>query len=173
MIVEFEDRLSKANQLFEGVYKRTGSAKKINADLLPVGHFLSKIPRFFVPALGGWINDPTFVEKNEQLKENDIIIGYDDRSKTGMSIKFKIRSPVQKIKQSRDNRLIEKGSICSTKSKEYLRALATKLDISEDDTLNVDTLCAKIRSKLIYFELKERIKKSKIKYFYFVYENHT
>jgi hypothetical protein len=67
--------------------------------------------------------------------------------------------------------LIEKGTVCKSKSKSYLRNIAKILDITIPDKVNVDELCMLIRAKLIRFELKERIKKSKIKYFYFHYEN--
>ena len=46
-----------------------------------------------------------------------------------------------------------------------------KINIDIPTRLNVDEICILIRSKLIRLELKERIKKSKIKYFYFHYES--
>ncbi len=75
------------------------------------------------------------------------------------------------IKKYKDTRLIEKGTVCKSKSKPYLKQIAKKLDVTIPDKVNVDELCVLIRAKLIRFELKERIKKSKVKYFYFHYEN--
>jgi hypothetical protein len=169
MIKEYENRLSITNALFEGIYKKSKKPKKVNADLIPVGHFFLQTPRFFIPG-EGWKDDPNYSNVDKNLKENPVIIGYDSRSKTGLSIKFKIRSPLQNIKHHSDNRLIEKGALCATKSKSYLKDLAKKLDIKNVGN-NVESICQQIRTKLIYYELKERLKKNPVRWFYFVYEN--
>lgn len=171
MIKEYEDKLRLTNSIFDGIYRKSKQINKINADLLPVGHFFSKIPRFYNPELKSWVDNAMYSEKSSTTKENNIIIGYEERSKTGISVKFKIRNPIQNIKKYRDNRLIEKGAICTTKSKSYLKNIAKKLDIDIKDINQVEALCQKIRSKLIYNELKERIKNSPTRWFYFVYEN--
>jgi hypothetical protein len=171
MVKEYENRLKITNALFDGLYKKSNTVKKIHADLLPVGHFLTKIPRFYIPK-EGWRDDPTYSFTDKLIKENSTIVGYDSRSKTGLSVKFKLRSPIQNIKQHKDSRLIEKGAICSTKSKSFLREIAKKLDIDmAQDTFNVDYLCQQIRAKLIYNELKSRISPNPVRWFYFVYEN--
>jgi hypothetical protein len=176
MIDEFTDKLKKTNDLYEGIYKKNKIFKKVPADILPVGHGLTEIPRFYMPDMGGWINDPSFIESSKFIKENSIVIGYDERSSTGISIKFKLRNPIQNIKQYKDTRSIEKGSVCSTKSKIYIKEIAKKLDIELDKNkkINVDDLCMKIRTKLIYYELKEQMKPEKdkkLKFFYFIYQN--
>ena len=74
-------------------------------------------------------------------------------------------------KQFKDSRLIEKGSVCSSKNKIYLKEIAKKLDIELKGKLNVETLCANIRTKLLFLEIKERMAKTKKKWFYFIYEN--
>jgi len=106
-----------------------------------------------------------------KFKENNIIIGYDERSPTGIHIRFKLRNSINNIKKFKDNRLMEKGAVCSTKSKIYLKDIANKIGIKfTKDKFNVDILCSDIRTRLIYLELKERIAKTDIKWFYFIYE---
>lgn len=167
---QFEDNLSKSLKLFDGNYKKASTkGKKVDADLVPVGHFLNHIPKFYHPN-DGWFESPEYLESNNTYVENEVIIGYDERSKTGVHIRFKIRNPIQNIKQFKDSRMIEKGSVCASKNKIYLKEIATKLDIKIKGKLNVVKLCNEIRTKLIYLELKERIAKTKKKWFYFIYE---
>ncbi len=170
MVKEYENKLAITNALFDGIYKKSKVVKKINADLLPVGHFLVETPRFYIPK-EGWRSDPSYSIVDKNVKENPIVVGYDARSKTGMSIKFKIRNPIQNIKQFRDTRMIEKGSVCSTKSKSYLINISKKLNIEIGSSNNIDSLCQQIRSKLIYNELKSRLSNNPQRFFYFVYEN--
>ena len=171
MVEDYNDNIKKTLAMFDGNSKKSGSIKKISADLLPIGHYIGKIPRFYNPDLGGWYNDISYIEQ-KQWVENNIIIGYDDKSKTGISVKFKLRNPIQNIKKYSDTRQIEKGSICSTKSKGYLLSIAKKLEIphKEMSKNNVDDLCLQIRTRLIYLELKARTSNSNIKYFYFLFE---
>ena len=166
---QFEDGLNKSLALFDGTYKKPMKAMKVNADVVPVGHFLNYIPKFYTPD-DKWVESPEYLNSNEIFEENNIIVGYDERSKTGIHIRFKVRSPIQNIKQYKDSRLIEKGSVCSSKSKVYLKEIANKLGIKVAGKINVTNLCNDIRTKLIYLELKERIAKTKKKYFYFIYE---
>ena len=166
---QFEDSVSESLKLFDGNYKKKSANKKINADIIPVGHFLTNIPKFYHP-VDGWFENPEYLDSTADFVENDIIIGYDERSKTGIHIRFKIRSPIQNIKQFKDSRLIEKGSVCASKSKIYLKEIAEKLGIKINGKINVNSLCNDIRTKLIYLELKERIGNTKKKWFYFIYE---
>jgi superfamily II DNA or RNA helicase len=166
----FENNIEQSLKLFDGNYKKKTPKKKISADLIPVGHFLNYIPKFYHPE-NGWFESPEYLDSNEQFVENNVIIGYDERSKTGIHIRFKVRNPIQNIKQFKDTRLIEKGSVCSFRSKIFLKDIANKLGIKYKGKINVDTLCTDIRTKLIYLEIKERVAKSKKKWFYFIYEN--
>ena len=167
---QFETNLSSSLKLFDGNYKKQAkSGTKVNANLVPTGHFLNYIPKFYHPS-DGWFESPEYLNNTEHLVENDIIVGYDERSKTGVHIRFKVRNPIQNIKQYKDSRLIEKGSVCSSKSKIYLKEIAEKLGIKPKGKINVTNLCNDIRTKLIYLELKERVAKSKKKFFYFIYE---
>ena len=162
---EYNNILEKSKKLFSGRKKKRSGITKASALYLPIGHYISKFPKIYHPELG-WKEDPTYVQREKEFIENDIIIGYDERSKTGVHIRFKLRKPSQNIKQHVDKRMIEKGAVCKSKSKTFLRDIAKKLNIENIDKINVGDLCQRIRSRLIRLELKERMKKSKIKYFY-------
>ena len=155
--------------VFAGRKKKSKSINKVSARLLPIGHYISKFPRIYHPERG-WNEDPTYIQHDQEYIENDIIVGYDEKSRTGVHVRFKIRNPIHNIKKHKDTRLIEKGTVCRSKSKTYLRNVSKKLDIILPEKFNVEELCVLMRSKLIRLELKERIKKSKVKYFYFHYE---
>jgi hypothetical protein len=168
---QFNENLDMSLKLFDGNYKKINKKKdkRVNADYIPVGHLISYIPRFYTPE-DNWFETPEYLNPTHEFIENTTIVGYDEKTKTGVHIRFKIRSPIQNIKQYKDSRLIEKGSVCSSKSKFYLRDIAQKIGISIKGKINVAKLCNDIRTKLIYLELKERESKTKKKWFYFIYE---
>jgi hypothetical protein len=170
MVADYEQKTKLINDMFDGIYRKKNYVKKVKADLMPIGHFLNKNPKFYMID-EGWREYPDYSTVDEKTRENDIIIGYDARSKAGLSVKFKLRSPNHIIKQHRDARMIEKGALCLTKSKPALRELSKKLDIVDANLNNVVSLCQQIRTKLIYNELKARINKTGIRWFYFIYEN--
>jgi hypothetical protein len=168
MINNYHDKIEVINLLFDGKYTKTSEKKKIKASLVPVGHFINETPRYYDIENREWINDtPT---PKEEIKENNIIIGYDSKSKDGFLIKFKIRKPFKNTTQINDFRLIEKGAVCNTKSKSFLKDIAKKLKIKIKDNINIDDLCNKIRKKLMYKEIKSRINNEKTRWFYFIYE---
>jgi hypothetical protein len=166
---EFETNLNNSLKLFDGNYKKFIKQGLVNANLVPIGHFLNLVPKFYHPDTG-WIESPEYLNNEKKFVENTILIGYDERSSTGIQIRFKIRNPIQNIKQFKDSRLIERGTVCSYKSKFYLYNIAKKFNIKLGKKNNITNLCNLIRTKLIYLELKEREKDSNIKYFYFIYE---
>lgn len=166
---QFETNLSESLKLFDGNYRKKISNKKVNADIVPVGHLLNYIPKFYHPN-DLWFESPEYLNPEQNFVENNIIIGYDERSLTGIHIRFKIRNPIQNIKQFKDSRLIEKGTVCSSKGKFYLKEIAEKLNIKQKGKINVINLCNEIRTKLIYLELKERTNNTNKKWFYFIYE---
>jgi hypothetical protein len=166
---QYDETVNKSISLFEGRRKRSKTITKVSADLLPIGHYISKFPKLYIPDKG-WDENPTYLQNEQEFKENNLLVGFDERSNTGVHIRFKIRNPIHNIKKYKDSRQTEKGTVCKSKSKEYLREAAKKLDITIPDKVNVEDLCVAIRSKLIRLELKERIKKSNVKYFYFFYE---
>lgn len=166
---QFDKTLKESYELFRGKTKKNKKISKVSARLLPIGHYISQFPRIFHPERE-WTEDPTYIQHEQSYEENDTIIGYDEKSKTGVHVRFKIRNPIHNIRRHKDSRLIEKGTVCKSKSKTYLRKVADRLDINIPTKVNVEELCVVIRSKLIRLELKERIRKSKVKYFYFHYE---
>lgn len=154
--------------------KKIKKGVKIPANMLPVGHFIKETPRIYDVTLSNsmWKDIPSYVSKSTiSWEENDIIIGFDEKSAAGVHVRFKLRSPIQDIKKFKDIRRIEKGSICASKSKTYLLEVANKLGIKKIDRVNVLELCDSIRTKLINNEIRERkLKNSKIKWFYGYYE---
>lgn len=166
---EYKKNIIRSLELFKGSTKKHKTWTTVPGELLPVGHYIDEVPKFYTPE-DKWQEYPDYSEFNANYKENPIIIGYDEKSATGVHVRFKIRSPIQNIKQYKDTRLIEKGSVCKSKNKVYLRDIAEQLGIKIPEKINVLLLCTEIRAKLIYNELKERVKKSKIKWFYFHYE---
>ena len=167
----FEKTLEDSYAQFRGRHKRK-QLPKPSARVLPIGHFIGKFPRLYSPERG-WIEDPTYKQLDGTFVENDLIIGFDEQSVTGVHTRFKLRKPAHNIKKFRDNRLIERGTVCKSKSKAQLREIARKIGATVPAKINVEDLCVLIRSKLIRMELKERIKQSDIKYFYFFYEEQT
>jgi len=151
---------------------KTFAKKGVPANILPIGHFIKKLPRFYHPE-SGWYEVPDYVNTTIiRWKENPIIIGYDEKSRTGVHVRFKIRNPIQNVKQYKDTRKIEKGSVCASKSKEYLFDIARQLKIDIPSKLNVGTLCDIIRARLIKNEIEERKKPdSNIKWFYHYFDN--
>jgi hypothetical protein len=166
---QYNATIEKSLAMFEGRRKKNKLPMKVSADLLPIGHYISKFPRLFLPERG-WDENPTYLQNEQEYKENNLLIGFDERSATGVHIRFKIRNPIHNIKKFKDSRQTEKGTVCKSKSKEFLKSAAEKLGAKLPEKVNVEDLCVLIRAKLIRLELKERIKKSNIKYFYFFYE---
>ena len=168
---QYEQTVEDSLKMFSGHKKKSRTITKVSADKLPIGHFISKFPRIFHPDRG-FTEDPMYIQKDESYVENNIIIGYNEKSQSGVHIRFKLRPPIHNIKKFRDSRLIERGTVCKSKSKDWLMNLAKKLDIAlpVDERLNVEELCVLIKSKLLRLELKERIKKTNIKWMYQHYE---
>ena len=167
---QFDTQLDESLKLFEGLVKKS-KVNHVDGSKIPVAHMLDKIPNFYMPELN-WYNNPEYLEVSGKYKENNSIIGYDERSDKGIHMRFKIRNPIHTIKQHKDSRLIEKGSICLSKSKGALINIAKKIGIKQSSNkFNITKLCRDIRTRLIYLELKERMDGTNLKWFYFVYEN--
>lgn len=169
---EFDRILEDSLMLFNGRKKKMRGITKVSAKYLPIGHYIGKFPRIYHPERG-WSEDPTYVQTDERFIENDVVVGYDERSQYGTHIRFKLRKPIQSIKRYKDSRKIEKGSVCRSIAKDRLHEIAKEIDIvlGENGRASVEELCILVRSKLIRLELKERIKKTNVKWFYFHYED--
>lgn len=105
-----------------------------------------------------WITIPATMQKWE---ENDIVIGYYEFVSKPQ---FKLRSP-NIDKSVLDKRKIEKGSVCTSKLKIFLMKLVERLGIKTRINRR-HSLCDAIELELINREIKERQKKSNIKYIY-------
>ena len=155
---------------------------KAPATQLPIGHFIDNklIPSIYDPENQEWRQvyeiqkniDPTEIE-------NDIIIGYYEKSISDIQLVFKLRPPRNKKKFMKDRRKEEKGSRCINKNKKYIVDLCKKLNIkgiSEDD--NNQSICDQIKLKLIKLEMDERRQKNKdpnhqkVRWFYMHYEKY-
>jgi hypothetical protein len=151
--------------------KLTQSKLKATDDIIPIGHFIDDVPRFYHPERL-WFSSPEYTQTDIEWKENNIIIGFDTRSDGGLHIRFKLRNPKQKIKHHKDSRLAERGVICTSRSKPYLLLLLKKLDVKGTTPKdNITTLCKEIRTRLMYLELVERAKNSNIKWYYNQFED--
>lgn len=139
--------------------------KKVEARILPVGHFLDKRAKVF--DLKEW-SYYYFKRENPKYKENNIIIGYLNRGNK-ITFEFKIREP--ETESYLDKRREKRGNKCSTIPKSDLIRLAVKLNIDINNS-NVNNLCTLIKHNLIKRELQEAHKREsiRIKWFYFHFE---
>jgi hypothetical protein len=143
--------------------KKKVKRAKVSANILPVGHFIDNIPKFYHPDTG-WQSDSEYMKETSKFVENPLIIGYHERA--GFNIKFKIRKPIQFIEKHSDQRLVEKGSACQTHSKTYLVELTKKLKMQIRGKMTIPNICKQIEQKLLVNELNERRGKTNIKWFY-------
>lgn len=166
-IIDWGTRTSKLlNYITKRLKSKDYNPENVQGALLPIGTFIHVVPRFYNPARG-WYDAPDYTKEVRVWKENDIIIGYFVRSKTGMSVRLKLRPPIDS--NITDARKIEKGATCNTHSKEQLITILNKLGVKPPRG-DVNTLCGEITSRIIYMELEERRKKTDIKYFYMYWE---
>ena len=151
--------------------KLQGSAKdkisKVAPAVLPVGHLLSLVPRFYTPDKK-WFDVPGY-GSNVEWVENDTIIGYTNRSKTGVHIRFKLRTPIQKMKAFKDVRQAEKGTACSSINRTQLGIIAKKIGIPVRKG-GIQRLCDDIKARLMFLDLQERESGTKIRWFYNFWE---
>jgi hypothetical protein len=167
----FKTHLNKSLDLFDQRRKNRGKLKKVPANFLPIGHFLDKVPKFYHPKKK-WYASPEYTESSVIYRENDVIIGMDVRSKSSVNTRFKLRLPKHIAEKFKDKRKVLKGSVCSSsQSKGYLVNIAKKIGVEVPAKVNVTSLCSDIRSRLIYLDLKERLAKTDIKWFWFQYES--
>lgn len=167
---------STTEKRFHGAVEKSklmsGSARgrtMITDDMIPIGHYLESQPKYYHPDRG-WVVIANAYQA-VKWKENDIIIGFDVRTESGLQTKFHLRNPKHKMKSQHDARMVERGMLCLSKSKDYLKQLYKKLDAKKiEGRENTVNLCIELRARLLYLELMERAKGSNIKYYYNQYE---
>ena len=121
-------------------------------NILPVGHFLAPEPKLYTPA--GWFFAKSFSPTIADSVENDIIIGYYERSETAIEFKFKLRKPTHMIEIKADRREMETGMACESKHKKDLMAIGKQLSLQISGTNK--NMCAAIKEYLLHMELKSR-----------------
>lgn len=166
----FESSLTASLNRFAKKIKESASSEKIikiDPSMLPVGHLLKDIPHFYTPE-SGWFASSEYTTQ-KVWKENDIIIGFGDRTKTGVHVRFKLRQPVQKMKNVTDVRQQYRGTICSSINKTTLFKIAKQINI-DVKKIGVHKLCAEIKARLMFLDLEERRKDTNIRYYYHFFD---
>ena len=143
---------------------------KLPASILPIGHILGKVPRFYSKKTG-WFVSIEYSGMVKDIKENNIIVGYDEKLKNMMRTRFKLRAPIQVSKLEVDSRKIMKGVVChNAKSKAYLLDVCKKLKIRTNGNIGIKDICKKIRTRLIRNDLIAKINGTNVRWFYLSYE---
>jgi hypothetical protein len=143
---------------------------KIFDYLLPIGHIFDEKIKFYHPSKY-WFNKLDYNKINFKYKENNIIIGYLEKTNIGFDIIFKLREPNIDNKKVKDLRSVASGLNCLNKDKSDLVKICKLLKINLDNIkIRKNILCNLIKYELIKKELEERKKLSNIKYFYFYWE---
>ena len=147
--------------------KKYDEAKKFFPDgfaqVRSVGYMKKDFAKLYDEKNKKWIQiDLININRLIAYKENSIVVGYFET--VGQKSVFKLRLPKQLMEKKADARKIEKGSVCGTKSKDYLTKIAANLGISHTD--KVSTLCTEIMLNLISSEITERGNNSRYKYIY-------
>lgn len=169
-----------AKQFHDGLFPDVG-------DDQPMGYVDTRSVRLYDPIEKKWL-EVNKISMNRQLnyKENEIIVGVFETAED--YCKFKLRKSVLQITEDvkkhkiglksdgahrttlGDTRLIERGIVCSTKSKYELLKIIANLGISvaklDKTEVRIRHLCSIIKKKLIESEIRERKKDSRYKYIY-------
>ena len=128
---------------------------KLPDTLIPVGYTIGKFI-LYEPDTNTWKPYNVSIDfKPKYTKENDIIIGYYEKYKSSLEMRFKLRLPTQQLMKFNDARKNEKGAYCSTYSKDKLTDICKKLKLDIGDA-KITHLCNIIRKELIRRELEER-----------------
>jgi len=136
-------------------------------DNIPIGYITEDSVKLYDPAWQ-WF-EVNKVAVNRQIKYKEyIVVGYLEKHSNGF--KFKTRPATFETK---DSRLLEKGEVCFTKTRDNLKEIMKKLgmtdkQINKTDNLRIKEVCGIIKEKMINLEIVERSKMSKIKHFYYI-----
>lgn len=163
-VLEFyRDYLITNKQLEESEFATSDSfsTEVSRADDLIVGHLLGKRPRCLTET--GWENCiKDFTKKRKIIKENDIVVGFIDKSKANKLV-FKLRPSIDPRKFI-DRRKIPRGFVCGQSSdKKLILDIVKKLDISVKGQKSIQDLCELIEIELRHREQRD---KGRLKWFY-------
>lgn len=162
---------------------------KVFSYMLPIGHFINteygnaSTPFLYIPDRDMWEASRVFVEHQGKSAansvENDLVIGYYERSPNKINLQFKTRTPIHLMTAHDDTRMKERGSTCTTRKKHELDVIIKQLGIKLLGTENVKDICNLIKLELLNRELRERRRwhksgvdgdKKRIRWFYFHFE---
>lgn len=147
-------------------------SRQINTDGLsedsPIAYVGTKSIRIYDHTSDKWVEvNKIAMNRHNIYRDNDVIVGYVEQYNGEM--KFKLRKPSQLVEKVRDQRFLERGIVCSTKSKEELLNISARIGIAksvEKGSLKMGTICDLIYRKLLFEEIRERERRSKVKWFY-------
>jgi hypothetical protein len=146
--------------------ERAVKAKHAPAKLWPVGHAIGATVRLYIPRDKLFRSIPQYTDYSTiKWVENPIIIGYDEFSKSGIRLNFKLREPILPNTDISDARNINRGRICASQTHTYLLTIAQQLHIKITPK-NISMICRAIRTELMRRETAERARNTKIKWFY-------
>lgn len=153
--------------------KPTKKHNIVRSDSLPIGHFLDEVAKLYDMKEGWFLAYDYNYHNNQKIIENDIIIGFYDKSETGIDLKFKLRPPIHRIKTKDLTRKEERGKVCYFNDKEELLEIAERLGIPNVEDSVKNDICTLIKNKLIENENKEICKclDKRIKWFYRHFES--
>jgi hypothetical protein len=167
----YQSTLSSSLSRFADMVKNTPSGAdkiKVDPNTLPVGHLLRDVPNFYIPE-SEWFASSDYGVQHD-WKDNDIVVGFGDKSKKGVHVRFKLRDPIHKMKKVDDVRQQQRGTICASINKTDLLKTAKSIGV-DIEKINVYKLCDEIKARLLYLDLEERRKKTNIRYYYRFYES--
>jgi hypothetical protein len=130
------------------------------------------------------INKNEYNFNNDYYGERDenFIVGVIDKGINNNNDLFKIRPAIKLESSVNKKRGVGiynfKGSVCTTKEKEYLIDLIKKLNISKDqdikilDTMTKENICEQLKNKLLYLEKYSTTKDGNKKTYIIVPTNH-
>lgn len=153
---------------YKDVMKQYGELPGKIKDDHPIGYMVTKSIRLYS---GEWFEiNKLSLNRQNIFKENNVIVGMLESADDHM--RFKLRRPIQKIQEDKysDTRHIERGIVCSTKTKSDLVDILSHLGMPtsslQKSDVRIKKLCELIKGKLIEKEISERTKGSRFKYLY-------
>lgn len=163
------DKIAKTIKIINSA-KTNKNKIQVDGNLLPIGYSMNKVPRFF-HITKGWYDAADYSRHCKTFRENDIIIGYYSKSKSGLRVSFKVRKPAHQQTNIKDTRKLEKGTNCASKSKSELIDILEKLGTKISESMSISDLCRTLNYRLINLEIAERRNPdSNLKYFYHYWE---